>query len=159
MSVAGHGVRHTRGVRDALYIVVPIAVCVGMLWLAARIEPHWVAKDGSRFLTTSQIIDRQGAPLGRRRELRVAIQRDGTLLASRRSLLRTNSETFRLAGKSSNPPRRKQIYLLEPIPPDADGVQMTLRVPAKSRVVSELDRILGLSARGSPGWGPPTGPG
>lgn len=159
MSVAARGLRHTHGVRDALFIVVPIAACVGMLWLAARIEPHWVAKDGTRFLTTSQIIDQQGTPLGRRRELRLAIQNDGTLLASRRSLLRTSSETFRLAGKSPHPPRRKQIYLLEPIPPDADGLQMTLRVPANSRVVPELDRILGLNARGTPGSAPPTGPG
>lgn len=137
--------------RDLFFVVVPIAACVGMLWLASRIEPHWVAKDGTRFLTTSQIIDRQGTPLGRRREMRLAIQHDGTLLASRRSLLRSKSETFRLAGKSPDPPRRKEIYLLEPIPPDADGLQMTLRIPAGSRVVDALDAILGINAPGSPG--------
>lgn len=145
--------------RDALFIVVPVLACVGMLWLAARIEPHWVAKDGTRFLTTTQIIDRQGTPLGRRREVRLAIQHDGTLLASRRSMLRTSSETFRLAGKSPQPPRRKEIYLLEPIPPDADGLQMTVRVPANSRVVPELDRILAVNARGTPGSVAPPDPG
>lgn len=144
--------------RDALYIVVPIVVCVGMLWLAARLEPHWVAKDGTRFLTTTQVIDRHGNSLGRRREARFAIQPDGTLLASRRSLRRTTSETFRLAGKSPDPPRRRAIYLLEPIPPDADGAKMAVRMPAKSRAVRELDHILGVSARGTPGSVPPAGP-
>lgn len=158
MSVAVRTLRHTRGVRDLLFVVVPIAACVGMLWLAARIEPHWVARDGTRFLTTSQIIDRQGTPLGRRREVRLAIQHDGSLLASRRSVLRTKSETFRLAGKSPNPPRRKEIYLLEPIPPDADGLQMTVRVPANSRVVPALDAILASSVPGSPGSAGPADP-
>lgn len=146
-------------VSDALYVVLPLAACVGMLWVASRLEPHWVAKDGTRFLTTTQVVDRQGAPLGRRREMRFAIQPNGTLLASRRSLLRTVSETFRLAGKSPAPPRRKVVYLLDPIPPDADGSQLAVRLPAGSRVTPELDRILGVNGPGSPRSAPPADPG
>ena len=42
-----------------------VAVCGGLLYLAHRIEPHWVAKDGTRFITTAQPIDRTGATVGR----------------------------------------------------------------------------------------------
>lgn len=127
---------------DVVLIVVPVAACIGMLWLASRLEPHWVAKDGTRFLTTTQIVDRRGMPVGRRREVRLAIQDNGTLLASHRSLLRTNSQTFRLAGKWPNPPRRRAVYVLEPIPPDADGLRMAVRVPADSRIIPTLDGLL-----------------
>ena len=44
-----------------------------MLVIAQRIEPHWVAKDGKRFLTTSELVDRDGNSIGRRREVRGAI--------------------------------------------------------------------------------------
>jgi hypothetical protein len=146
-------------VAEVLWLLIPVAACAGMLWLAARIEPHWVAKDGTRFLTTTQIIDRRGEPVGRRREMRLVIRPDGTVLAARRSLMRTNTQEFRLRAKSPNPPRRKAIYLLDPIPPDADGMLLTVRVPSNSRAVPELDRMLGVSSPGTAGSDRPAGPG
>ena len=130
---------------DILWIVIPVLACVGMLVLAHRIEPHWVAKDGTRFLTTTQVIDGRGDAVGRRREMRFLIQPDGTLVASRRGLVKTASETFSVAAKSPNPPRGREIYLLDAIPPDADGLRVTVRVPAKSRVVPALDQMVGLT--------------
>ena len=130
---------------DILWIVIPVLACAGMLVLAHRIEPHWVAKDGSRFLTTTQVIDGRGDTVGRQREMRFLIQPDGTLVASRRGLVKTASETFTIAAKSPNPPRGRELYLLDALPPDADGLRVAIRVPAKSRVVPALDRMIGLT--------------
>lgn len=116
-----------------------------MLVLAHRIEPHWVAKDGARFLTTTQVIDGRGETVGRRREMRFVIQPDGTLVASRRGLVKTSSQTFTVGAKSPNPPRGRALYLLDSIPPDADGRRVAIRVPATSRVVPALDRMVGLT--------------
>jgi len=134
---------------DVLWIVLPLGACIGMLWLAFRIEPHWAARDGTRFLTTSQLIDGHGRELGRRREIRIAVAPDGRILASRRSLMRTNSETFALAGKSPDPPRGKEIYLLDSLPPDAGGNRLVLRLPRRSRAVPVLDAVLGASPQRS----------
>ena len=119
-----------------------IAVCGGLLYLAHRIEPHWVAKDGSRFLTTAQLIDRSGASAGRVKEVRVLILHDGSLMVSRRSVWRTKSGIWRIQAKSPNPPRGRHLYLLRPVPADPMDDFLTLRVPAKSRIVPTLDALV-----------------
>ena len=120
-----------------------VAVCGGLLYLAHRIEPHWVAKDGTRFVTTAQLIDRSsGATTGRVREVRVVILDDGGLMVSRRSFLRTRSGMWRILAKSPSPPRGRELYLLRPVPEDPMDDFLTLRVPAKSRIVPTLDALV-----------------
>lgn len=119
-----------------------VAVCGGLLYLAHRIEPHWVAKDGTRFITTGQLIDRSGTAVGRVREVRVVILHDGTVMVSRRSVLRTRSGIWRVQAKSPSPPRGRELYLLRPVPEDPLDDFLTLRVPAKSRIVPTLDALV-----------------
>jgi hypothetical protein len=119
-----------------------VAVCAGLLYLAHRIEPHWVAKDGSRFLTTAQLIDRSGAPVGRVREVRALLLHDGTLMVSRRSIWRTRSGIWRIQAKAPAPPRGRVLYLLRPVPEEPLDDLLTLRVPAKSRIVPTLDGLV-----------------
>jgi hypothetical protein len=126
---------------DLLWLLGAIVVCGGMFLVASRIEPHWVAKDGSRFLTTAQPIDRSGRNIGRKREVRVAFLPDGALLVSRRSIARTKSGVWRIEARSPHPPRGRQIYLLREIPPDPDGDLLAIRLPANSKVVPALDRL------------------
>jgi hypothetical protein len=133
---------NTDRVRDLAWFLGAVVVCGGLLYLAHRIEPHWVAKDGTRFLTTAQPIDRSGASSGRVREVRVAILRDGELMVSRRSLLRTRSGVWRIQAKAPTPPRGRQLYLLRPVPDDPMDDLLTLRVPATSRVVPTLDGLV-----------------
>jgi hypothetical protein len=125
-----------------LWFLGTVAVCGGLLYLAHRIEPHWVAKDASRFLTTAQLIDRSGSPIGRVREVRVLLLHDGTLMVSRRSIWRTRSGIWRMQAKAPNPPRGRQLYLLRPTPADAMDDFLTLRLPAKSRIVPALDALV-----------------
>jgi hypothetical protein len=126
---------------DLLWLLGAVVVCGGLFLLASRIEPHWVAKDGSRFLTTAQPIDRSGHNIGRKREVRVAFLNDGDLLVSRRSIVRTATGVWRIQARSPQPPRGRQVYLLRELPPDPDGELLAIRVPAGSRVVPMLDQL------------------
>jgi len=126
---------------DLLWALGAIVVCGGLFFIASRMEPHWVAKDGTRFITTSQLIDRVGETIGRRREVRVALLPDGGLLVSRRSIIKSTSGVWRIQAKSPNPPKGRQVYLLREIPPDPDGELLALRVPASSRIVPTLDAV------------------
>jgi hypothetical protein len=149
-----------------LWFLGTVAVCGGLVYLAHRIEPHWVAKDGSRFLTTAQMIERSGAPVGRVREVRVLLLSDGTLMVSRRSVWRTKSGIWRIQAKAPTPPRGRVFYLLRPVPEEPMDDLLSLRLPANSRVVPTLDQLvpapsprdpnvppIGLSDRGTKRWG------
>jgi hypothetical protein len=126
-----------------LWAVGAVVICAVLLYVAYVIEPHWVAKDGSRFLTTSEIVDRFGASLGRRREVRGTIMNDGTILLGKRSLLRTRTTLFRVRGKSPQVSRGRQQYVLEQIPPDPDGDLMILRIPTTSPLTARFDDLAG----------------
>lgn len=126
---------------DLLWLLGAVVVCGGLFLLASRIEPHWVAKDGSRFLTTAQPIDRSGRNVGRKREVRVAFLNGGDLLVSRRSILRTATGIWRIQARSPRPPKGRQVYLLRGVPADPDGELLAIRVPAGSKVVPTLDQL------------------
>lgn len=147
---------------DLLGLVGIIAACLGMLYLANRIEPHWVAKDQRRFLTTAQELDQWGTAFGRRHEVRVTIDtNDAVLNVSRRSMLKPTAGVWVIAARVPNPPRGRVVYLLQRVggtarPPaksrfmgartpatvEPDPGKMALRLPTKSRVVPILDAML-----------------
>lgn len=130
------------GTVDVVWFLLFVAVMGGMWWFASRIEPHYSSKDGTRFLCNGQeIVDNE--PFGRKRETRVTVMPDGVLNVSQKRRLRRTNERWALVGKSPEPPKGKQIYLLQQF---ADGKwlpdQMSLHIPAKSRVVPVLDALL-----------------
>ena len=122
-----------------LWTIGAFAVCIVFLYLAYRMEPHWVAKDGQRFLTTSEPMDRFGTVTGRRREVRGAFLADDEILLSHRAFLRSTKGVWRVQAKSPAPPSGREVYVLHPVPPDPDGSMILLRVPAKSSLVPALD--------------------
>jgi hypothetical protein len=126
---------------DVLWAAAAIVGCLGMLALSYAIEPHWVAKDGRRFVTTCQVVDRHGKRVGRRREVRGTVMGDGTLLLGKRTLMRTRRAVYRVRDKSPDLSRRRQQYLLERVPTDPMGDVVVLRVPRTSRLVAMLDRL------------------
>jgi hypothetical protein len=128
---------------DIAGLIGILAACGGLYYLSSRIEPHWVSKDGSRFLTVAQDLDDRGLPIGRRRDMRVHIDPDSdALLVSRRSLLRPNAATWTVKSRSTGR-RGRNIYVLKPAEPTAEQVGlMALRVPQRSRVVAHLDSLL-----------------
>jgi len=126
---------------SVLWAVGAVVVCGGLLYAAYAIEPHWVAKDGVRFLTTSEVVDHSGASLGRRREVRGTIMGDGTVLIGKRALMRTQTNRFRVRSKSPQVSRGRQQYVLEQIPPDPDGDMLILRIPKGSRLTTTFDAL------------------
>ena len=125
-----------------LWFVIGVAVCAALLYVAYRIEPHWVAKDGNRFLATSETIDHQGKVVSRRREVRGTIMSDGLILLGKRTMLKTRSSLWQLSGKSPEVRRGRQQYILDTVPADPMGEKLILRVPSGSRLVPRLDALL-----------------
>jgi len=127
---------------SVLWFVVAVAGCALLLYVAYAIEPHWVAKDGSRFLTTSETIDHQGNVVGKRREVRGTIMTDGLIMLGKRTMLKTRSSLWRLSGKAPDVRRGRQQYILDTVPADPMGEKLILRVPRDSRLVPRLDALL-----------------
>jgi hypothetical protein len=125
-----------------LWFVIGVGACAALLYLAYVIEPHWVAKDGSRFLTTSETIDHQGKVVSRRREVRGTIMSDGLIMLGKRSMLKTRSSLWRIAGKAPERKRGRLLYILDTVPPDPMGEQMILRIPSSSKLVPRLDALV-----------------
>ena len=130
---------------DALGLIGILGACAGLYYLSSRIEPHWVSKDQSRFLTVAQELDQQGLPIGRRRDVRVHIDDESdALLVSRRSMLRPNSGVWTVKSRSEGG-RGRNVYVLRPASGSTDVPFLALRVPQRSRVVPRLDELLELT--------------
>ena len=127
---------------DFVWISLVVLVLGGMWWLGYRMEPHWVSKDGTRFLCNAQELEK-GLPVGRLRETRVTVMPDGFLVVSRKRMVRRSFSKWQLVGKSPDPPKRREIYLAE-LREDGQAVPslLSMRVPDKSRCVAVLDEVL-----------------
>lgn len=135
-------VGHTRVVMsDLLWIVGFVAVLAGLYYVAFRIDPHWVSKDGHRFVCHGQLVDRYGNTLQNWREFRFEVIEHKRIFARRRSRwTRRNEGVWRVSAKSDNPPKNREVYLLASA--DSDNTdQMAIRLPASSRAVEVLDGL------------------
>ena len=132
---------------DIVGLIAILGFCGGMLYLANRIEPHWVAKDGQRFLTVAQDMDQFGLPSGRRREVRVHLDPDEDALFIRgRSMVRPSSGIWTVHAKSPKPPRGRAIYILKKMSGTGDSDTMMMRFPEKSRMIPRMEELLAASA-------------
>jgi hypothetical protein len=121
---------------DALFTILAFALFGGLVWLALKLEPHWASKDGKRMIARIQPLGQHDEPDGRWREMRVFIDGNTIALSTRgvgSSGLRGN---YRAKGKSPEPPRRREIYILQ------GEHRVLLRVPSNSRAVPVLDGLL-----------------
>ena len=127
---------------STLWFVIGVAGCAALLYVAYRIEPHWVAKDGSRFLATSETIDHEGKVVSRRREVRGTIMNDGLIMLGKRTALKTRTSLWRMAAKSAETKRGRLLYILDTVPPDPMGEKLILRIPKSSKLVPRLDALV-----------------
>jgi len=135
-------VGHTRVVMsDLLWIVGFVAVLAGLYYAAFRVDPHWVSKDGRRFVCHGQLVDRYGNTLQNWREFRFEVIDHKRIFARRRSRwTRRNEGVWRVSAKSDNPPKNREVYLLASA--DSDNTdQMAIRLPASSRAVAVLEGL------------------
>lgn len=128
---------------DILGLLAIVALCGGMLFLAYRIEPHWVSKDKRRFLTVAQELDQVGTPLGRKHEVRVHVDpEDDALLIRKRSVVRPGSNIWQVHGKAPKPPRGRAVYILKKVTADTDVGHMALRLPVRSKMIPRMEQLL-----------------
>jgi hypothetical protein len=127
---------------DALWVVGFVVVLVGMYWAAFRIEPHWVSKDGKRFLCNAQAIGPHGEIEGRARETRVIVRDDGLLqLDQKRKMRRRITEVWLVTAKSPEPPRKRAVYLLTARGEVPGTGHLAIRLPESSRAIPVLDAL------------------
>lgn len=121
--------------------MVFLGVLIGLLLALRRLEPHWVSRDGLRFIASAEQVDAYGLVEGRRSEHRFSIELDGTVWAMRRAMIGYRPRTcWRVEGRSDSPPPRREIFLLRSL--DDRATLLAVRLPAKSRAVQTLAALL-----------------
>ena len=153
----GH-TRHVGWLDDVVWTVGFVAVLAGLYYLAYRVEPHWVSKDGQRFICHGQITDGHGTPRSGRREYRVEVRWDGSLATRRRSRwVRSDARRWRMRGRAPQTEKRRVQYVLvaDPLDGERQGTRdprsarygsidddlMVIRIPDRSRAVPVLDAL------------------
>jgi len=127
---------------DVVWIALVIVVLAGMWWVGFRMEPHWVSKDGSRFLCTAQELDGANT-LGHSKETRVLINPDGALFVTQKRMMRRRSSMWTLVAKAPEPHRKIQVYVAQHREPGSPiESRLAIRIPIKSRCIAILDDLL-----------------
>jgi hypothetical protein len=134
--------RHPVRMVDVLWGIAALAVLAGMAWLGYKIEPHWVSKDGERFLCVAQVLDYSGEPLTRWKECRVAIDHAVLRVDQKRRLRRPLTTYWKLEAESAEPPRRKVVFVGRRRTDDGIDELISFRMPAKSRATVKLRELL-----------------
>ena len=125
-----------------LLLIAFLGGCVLLLWLARRIEPHWVSKDGQQFTCRVAELSPERGEVGPWSEARVAINGDDALtVAVKPKLLRLPGHrspirVLRVAGRADSDRKGLVVYMLTG--PEA---QMALRIPKRSRAIATLDEL------------------
>ncbi|MFM8648992.1 MAG: hypothetical protein ACKODY_04385 [Actinomycetota bacterium] len=122
---------------ETINVVAAAVVAIGLVWAARRIEPHWSSRDGHRFIARAQALGAGDVPEGGWGEVRGAIEGEQIVLSARGIRAGRLRGTYRVTTKSPEPPRGKAVYLL------SGDRRVVLRMPASSRTVTALDRLVG----------------
>ncbi len=129
---------------DAVWWIGTIVVLGGLYFLAFRMEPHWVSKDGTTFTCrVREVREDTDQQVGRWKD-RHALVEGGRLRLGGRVTLRSFGDRSRqhltapigVLGRSPGGPSRFALYVLDSDP------AMVLRVPTKSRAVPVLDSLI-----------------
>ena len=123
---------------DWLFGVLALAVMALLAWVGFRLEPHWVSKDGHRFLCSGQLMSPLGQPLGRWRETRVIVDPRGDLQIDQKRMMRRKSSIWRVSAESPDPPKRRAVFLLTAHHSGGQTDMLALKLPADSRAIAVL---------------------
>jgi hypothetical protein len=120
-----------------LWVVGGVIVAVALWWLAKKIDPHWVAKDGRAFTCKVQPLGDTVTGEGRWREARASVEGDSVRLVVRGLGVPVQPfQSHAVLGRSESPPAGQAIYLVGA----TNG--FALRIPRKSRAVEVLDELV-----------------
>ena len=127
---------------EVLGIIAVICVCAFLGWVGFRIEPHWVSKDGRRFMCNGQRLNGRGEPQARWRETRVLVDDSDRVQVDQKRFLKRTSTFWKVVSRSSDPPRGREVFLLSGHDETGIPVMLALRLPRKSRAVATLEALL-----------------
>ena len=88
---------------EFVWFALAVAVMGLLAWLGFRIEPHWVAKDRTRFICNAQLMTEHGEPVGRFRETKILVEPNGEMLVDQRRRFRRHMSAWRVVGESDDP--------------------------------------------------------
>jgi len=127
---------------DFVWIALLVTVMGGMWWVGYRMEPHWVSRDGTRFLCTAQELN-GSQTVGHPRETRVLITHDGALCVTQKHMMRRRTTMWTLVAKAPEASRKIQTYVAthREVGSRIES-HLAIRVPTKSRCIAILDDIL-----------------
>jgi hypothetical protein len=126
---------------DWLITIGFFAVLAAMYWFGFRTDPHFVSRNGERFLCLGQEVQADWELVGKPRETWVYFMDDGMLLLRQKRGFRRRSGDYRLIGRLPDPPKKKAVYLARS--GDADlGHYIALRLPATSTIIPRLDTLV-----------------
>lgn len=128
---------------DLVWVLLAIAVMAALAWVGYRIEPHWVARDGRRFLCNAQLLDDKGNALGRWQETRINVMDNGDLVVDQKKHMRRRVSTWRMAAESPEPPRRRVVFLLRGRDSFDRPALLAVRLPSNSIAVALLRPLVG----------------
>ena len=141
---------------DVVWVLLAMAVCAGLFYLSYRIEPHWVSKDGQRFMCTVQVLGKHDVPASRIREARGRLNDDATIRLDQKQTMRRSSSMWHVVGRAPVQPKGKAVFIIREAPatsagsdgdstrsPHEAGRRFALRLPVKSSLIAELDRRAG----------------
>lgn len=128
---------------DYVWLALAVALMAGLAWVGFRIEPHWVAKDHSRFICNAQLMTDKGDPMGRFRETKILVEPDGELLVDQRKFLRRRMSAWRVVAESESPPKRRAVFLLRGHDSAGAPMMLAVRIPASSPIAPKLRELVG----------------
>jgi hypothetical protein len=125
---------------DVMWTVLFVGILVGLWFVAYRMDPHWVSKDGERFIANAQLMDHHGHTLGGWKEYRFEVLSDGMIASRRRSRwFPKDARVWRVRARSDGTSPKKTIFLLAEA--DQSGDMIAVRMPTSSRAVPVLERL------------------
>jgi hypothetical protein len=124
-------------ITSALFVVFLSA----LVWWGRRHEPHWVARDGTRFMTRARVLDARGGRPGRWAPVRGGIGRDSVVLQPGFTGARAVAGTYVPVARVTGGHATHAVYSLRADSPDGDKL-VALRVPAHSPLVARLDAMI-----------------
>jgi hypothetical protein len=128
---------------DMLQYALLAALAGGLLWLSARIGPHWASRDGNRFMCRGRTIDDDGQATGSWRDYRVFVTPAGQVRTQARSLLGARgSGLWTVADRDDGP--NEWAFVLHSN--DTAGRMLEVRVPTSSSALGALTALAGVSA-------------
>lgn len=117
-----------------------MAVAIGLMMAARRLEPHWVSKDRQRFICRAREVDDRGVATGGWHEYRFGFTDEDRVEGRRKGLLGSGSTgVWRVAQRLDDAPTRHEVFLLES--DTLDRPHLSIRLPQRSPLVAEMTRI------------------